>query len=211
MCQPPPAADTPPRAKPDAMAPAELASEPVKHSIDLSITRQARVFFQHRPSECNFRGTTYHSVHRCAPTLLRSPKLLRPSTRRDSQIEQRPEPASTHDGGGGIALPRASASCLVLSAWRARLSVRERLVVSVSMRSTCAPGLAQYIYIYRVGSNKLSHNVHRELKRVGANEKADFPYLVRRAERAEAPRAGPFRNVPNASAPNAFQERSEWG
>ena len=83
MCQPPPAADTPPRAKPDAMAPAELASEPVKHSIDLSITRQARVFFQHRPSECNFRGTTYHSVHCCAPTLLRSPKLLRPSTRRD--------------------------------------------------------------------------------------------------------------------------------
>ena len=50
--------------------------------------------------------------------------------------------------GGGIALPRAaraSCLCLVLSAWRARLS-RERLAVSVSKRSTCAPRLAQYIY-----------------------------------------------------------------
>ena len=84
---------------------------------------------------------------------------------------------------GGIAWPHTS--CLVpvprMSA-RACVSMYESV-----LRSRCRCGrharlVSHSIYIYRVGSNKVSHNVHRELKRVGANEKADFPYLLRRAE-----------------------------
>ena len=60
-------------------------------------------------------------------------------------------------------------------------------------------------------STKLTPSLPWRPRERRPREKSDFPYLVRRAERAEAPRTGPFRNVPNASAPNAFQERSEWG
>ena len=93
---------------------------------------------------------------RPTPSSRTSPRTTTWSSRMTTERERRHARRlrATESGagldGGGIALPRAaraSCLCLVLSAWRARLS-RERLAVSVSKRSTCAPRLAQYIYTY---------------------------------------------------------------